>query len=589
MDWQVEIEPVTEKSDNPAFDLSAAKTFPVGADQIVFGRESTCDVVFPPGARVVSSMHGRLYRQPSGDYAIEPFGDHYFEVNGYKAQPGQYVPDGAIIRLGSSKGPAVRVHLTKGPRTDGLLSTLTQAGRTSMGEAMARMGAMQRIIAGVVVLAIAAGGWFWWTLPDFNREMASLRESLAARAKDDFASTDTLRAAAFAVIRRDATGAERLLGTAWPYRPGMLVTNAHVARILKQLRPDESVLVRKPENGGDFVVTGARLHPGYEAFDAFVEEARKTSTGFRSMTDGLGMPSAYDVAVLEVDPKQDLGPLLEVAADSGPITLRPGASLAYAGYPIEGTGAQKSAQIAPTPQLQFGHVTSITDYFLFGTDDTHAYLVQESLPATGGASGSPIIDKSGRVVAILSGGNIVITDKGRAPSAVLVNFAQRADLVLGVIDPASFDLDGERRFWAEVLPRFDSHEHSVVAAAREALAQAVGGAVAEPKEETASLKTGGAVKAGPAQYREHAIDVEAGHTYRFLVYGEQGSTLNLALFRGEDGIDANFGGRSFASLDYTATATETLKLRVVGESARPVGYKLYTFNTGAALAAAPAN
>ena len=59
-------------------------------------------------------------------------------------------------------------------------------------------------------------------------------------------------------------------------------------------------------------------------------------------------------------------------------------------------------------------------------------------PVTGGASGSPIFNANGEVVALLCGGNIVPqvkTEKGiltRLPSAALVNFAVRADLLHGV-------------------------------------------------------------------------------------------------------------------------------------------------------------
>ena len=82
---------------------------------------------------------------------------------------------------------------------------------------------------------------------------------------------------------------------------------------------------------------------------------------------------------------------------------------------MEGTGAQKIAQLSPNPVLQFGRVTALSDYFLFSADKPNALLIENSLPATGGASGSPIVDGSGKVVAILSGGTVDIRDGGRAP------------------------------------------------------------------------------------------------------------------------------------------------------------------------------
>ena len=181
MDWQVTVEPVVERSADHTSDLPAAKTFPPGADQIVFGRESTADVVFP--GRIVGGMHGRLYRQPSGEYAIEAYGKHYIEVNGYPADRGQYVPDGAIVRFGNKTGPAVRVRLKRGPRTDGLLSTLTQASVVPVGRALARM----RTTIGIVIVAvavIAAGvAWLYWTRPTLETELAELRGRIDQQAK----------------------------------------------------------------------------------------------------------------------------------------------------------------------------------------------------------------------------------------------------------------------------------------------------------------------------------------------------------------------------------------------------------------------
>ena len=585
MDWQVTIEPVKQKSANPALDLPDTRSFPAGTDQIVFGRERTCDVVFPPDARMVGGMHGRLFRQPSGDYAIEAFGDHYFELNGYHADQGQAVPPDATIRLGGAKGPEVRVKLSRGPRTDGLLSTLTQASAVPLGKAMARMGVFQRILAAVVVIAVAAGAWVYWTLPDFDRQMASLRQTMSERARDSLPPMDAVIDATYGVIRRDASGVESMLGTAWAYKPGMLVTNAHVASVFNKDGPD-TILVRRP-GGADHVVTGTLIHPGYQAFKKFVRDAEHTSNGFRSMTAGLAMPSAYDVAILQVEPAADMDKMLEVAADSGSAILKSGVALAAAGFPIEGTGAQNLAQLGSPAQLQFGSVTSVSDYFLFGTDDDHAYLVQNSVPASGGASGSPIVDKSGKVVAVLSGGNITMTANGRAPNAVMLNYAQRADLIRGVIDPTAFDLPAEEARWNQVLPRFDSHELTMLADARRTLEQTSGAPVADPVEVDASLKAGRTIKLGPALYREHEIAVEAGHTYHIVLYGERGSSLGLTLYRGEEGIDRNFGGRWFASLDYASDRNETLKLRVVGSAETPVGYKLYTFSAPTALAAAP--
>jgi hypothetical protein len=175
------------------------------------------------------------------------------------------------------------------------------------------------------------------------------------------------------------------------------------------------------------------------------------------------------------------------------------------------------------------------------------------------------------------------TDTGRAPSAVLLNYAQRADLIAGALDPSSFDLAAARAGWQATLARFDEHEAAMVDATRSSLSDEAGSAVGDADLIVpTSLQAGGAVKAGTAQYMAHEIPVEAGRTYSFLVYGDFDGSLSLALFRNGKGVGGAGGGRSFANLVFTADRTETVTLRVIGQSEHPVGYKLYVFSVDAA-------
>ena len=585
MDWQVTVEPIKGRSDNPAHDLSETRTFPPGTEKIVFGRETTCDVVFPPEAKIVGRQHGQLRRQDSGDYVIEAFGDHYFEVNGYPPQPNQAIPTDATVRFGNSKGPMIRVHLTRDAIVDDPNATEIQKPVKPISEVVAKIGMAVGGLAAVVVVAVAVGWWLQYQAnARFQRQMADMNESMAAQARAGFPSTKNLRAAAFAVILKGSDGLSRVIGTAWPLQAGMLVTNAHVAKVMDRLKPGDQLFVRKPDSDETLAVTAKHIHPGYDAFNEFVDQAIAESKGFKSLTAGAAMPSAYDVAILDVDPTADLGGFLQRATD--PAALTAGTALAFAGYPIEGTGAQNLAQISPNPVVQLGRVTALSDYFLFHADAANALLVENSLPATGGASGSPIVDASGKVVAILSGGTVDIRDGGRAPSAVMLNYAQRADLIDGVLNPASFDLEAAKAEWQKALDLFDGHEKRVVTDAEAALQQQTGGTVEETARVPASLKTSEAVTIGTLSYREHQVPVVAGHSYTFVAYGEYSGTLDLMLLRDGKGVVRTRGASWFATLTYTADRDETLTLRVLGQAKHKVDYDLITLTGDKTVAAA---
>jgi hypothetical protein len=61
----------------------------------------------------------------------------------------------------------------------------------------------------------------------------------------------------------------------------------------------------------------------------------------------------------------------------------------------------------PVATMQSGIITANTDFWLAKSSYESRRLIQHSLPAVGGASGSPIFDADGDVVGILSSGNMI--------------------------------------------------------------------------------------------------------------------------------------------------------------------------------------
>ena len=219
-------------------------------------------------------------------------------------------------------------------------------------------------------------------------------------------------------------------GTAWAVGDHVLATNSHVAKpvgeILQRGGAAYVVLNKDPEK--KFRITQAVVHPLYE--------------GSHINFDGheSAVP-AYDVGLLVV--KEELPVAFRIAPTAELRKIRSGYRVAYLGFPAEGLAGGGVDPRNPVATMQSGIVTSMTDWWLGKAEFEKAFLVQHNLGATGGASGSPIFNTKGEVVALLSAGNItgqveVAADGSfhviRAPSAVMINFAQRADLLQEFMD-----------------------------------------------------------------------------------------------------------------------------------------------------------
>ena len=593
MDFSVTIEPTPGvtiwKGPGAAPAEGAAKGGPIGfeagKDTIVFGRETTSDVVFGPEHRAVGRKHCQLDRQPTGDYKIEIFGERAVEINGAPARTGETVPDGAKIRLGGAQGPTVTARIAKGaaPVAD-LEQTLIQPKFETTGQSLKRMRRIQAAVAaGLVVVAAGVAAYFVFS----EQRFASMGDVVAAVAEDvqkemvNHEFIDELKAAAYAVIQVDRQGREVLQGTAWPVAPGILATNAHVAGLLKGNGGD--LIVRRPgsEPGGDgdFKVIDAVVHDAYSLFSKFDSDTKATSSSYAALGNDARR-TGYDVALLKVDRADDLGPILPRAPESEVVALDSGMPLAYAGYPIGGTAEQGSAQLKPTPTVQYGRITSVTDFFMFGTDPAHAYLVQHSLPTFKGASGSPIINGKGEVVAILSGGHVVETAEGIASNAVMRNFGQRIDLLMPLLgETSSFNLADEESRWSLVAERFNNHRNSVIEDTKEHLAtKAGGGSVVEVATFDGSLTAAGVEDNGFQRFIDHQVPVEKGGRYAFLVYGSEGAPLSLIVYRDGETPVADGGAASFASVDTEVKGGGTIRVRVLGLAKNPSEkYTLYVY------------
>lgn len=212
------------------------------------------------------------------------------------------------------------------------------------------------------------------------------------------------------------------MGTAWiAAGHGVVITNAHVAEgVFEAQAADMVSWVIFSGQSQPCRVRRAVLHPEYA----------------QSQAKGHPVPS-YDVAVLELETAPPhVG--LPVANRNKLFTLRELQSVAYLGFPMENLAGGGTNIERPKAIAKKGSISSLEDWMMRHSDDpTQRQLIKHDLGVAGGASGSPMFDESGDVIGIISAGNMErIYDSQakrmrRIPNGVVLNFAQRIDVLLG--------------------------------------------------------------------------------------------------------------------------------------------------------------
>jgi hypothetical protein len=259
------------------------------------------------------------------------------------------------------------------------------------------------------------------------------------------------------------------IATAWAFAPNKFATNAHVANGLKtacsELKASltDRLLKKKADDAGfknnvDTYLKRIGETQGKKITEQCREEAQKLIKGFTVsiLINGTshesysvthvqlhrGFSSASgsffpDVAVLTIEGKHDV--LFKIAEDQTLSSIKSGDPIAFLGFPMENVHNDNVNLDNPVASMQSGIVVAVSDFDLKDAGPLKNYLIRHNLPSAGGASGSPIFNPYGEVVALLFAGNTIgQVQKGqveRTPSAVQINYAVRVDLLKDLAEP----------------------------------------------------------------------------------------------------------------------------------------------------------
>ncbi|MFZ4573378.1 MAG: FHA domain-containing protein [Phycisphaerales bacterium] len=311
----------------------------------------------------------------------------------------------------------------------GLMNEAIKKERSRSSTIVAVLGSALALV--VLVVFFSRGG----TDPQWKNVMAKVEPSLFAT---------------LAMQRDDGS-----TGTAWAISDEWLATNAHVAlphaESIKQGQTSIAVGV-----GPDPIrirIVEVRIHPGYEEFAELLERAINAGK-----LDSV-LVNPCDVAIMRIDPEDARRyssriKRLSIAPESTIRQLGGGDEIAFLGYPQEGVVGGGLDWKAPKPNSETGTVRRATNAFLGSSDNPDdRILLGYTINVSGGGSGSPVFNKHGEVVGLISAMNTLGTNnQGTRLGMGGMSYGPRADLVLELLHDEADTRQRERsKHWRQQL------------------------------------------------------------------------------------------------------------------------------------------
>ncbi len=333
----------------------------------------------------------------------------------------------------------------------------------------------------VLIIAIGAGGVWYFTQKKSSGSASSAagenvadNKALPEQSGNFAAIAEKYKHAVGAVAVRyelaDGSNFVNPIGTAWAFAEDKFATNAHVANGIKNSRIQMIKQAAKLLLNEELKKSGCKDVQAYEkkfgkskcdqlvttcikqADSAIVKvEAMILINGERHKSLPISAVAIHrdygssnksykpDFAVLTINGKHDC--YFKLAPKEVLYELKAGDPVAFLGFPMEGVGHNDKNNInveSPVATMQIGNITSVSGFDNEDAGKKGNQHIQHNLPLAGGASGSPIFNARGEVVAILWGMSVIQQGNGdRAPNPAGINFGTRVDLISGVGEPVA--------------------------------------------------------------------------------------------------------------------------------------------------------
>lgn len=552
---------------------------------IGFGRSSVNDIQFPADDTSISRQHLSLQLE-NDRYQVAMQADNPVFINGEEAYPDDELPLGKHrLTVGLEDSPE-QFEIVITSQDEGL--AVTEPSYKIKQSAAKQHKSLRKKVT-IAIAALAVIGFVGYKLLDETSNLLDKQLQLLA-AQSEKANVlarfeDTVLSQRDSVYLVAIKSGERLVGqgTAWVVGDGVLATNAHVVEglqaSLEDASDDTSAVVISPQGPDNLqhTIIGMELHPHWDMF------SEHQTNVYRLMDDGseLDLTPAYDVALLSVDRPDALAAPLKIADNTDLYSLDSGAAVAFVGYPMEDAIGGGFNYSSPTPQVQFGAVTSVTDYFMVKESEQRNHLIQHSLPAHGGASGSPIFNVNGEVVALFNAGNVVFVEGHRVATGIGVNFAQRADILNEMLNDNVAQIEPQRlEFWGQRLSDYKTPAQIIVSDWRRMLASN-GVDISNIQKNKKSLVLTEYLEEYEVYYWEGQINVEPGKQKLVIAEPVNLADIDLVWFdRYEDAVVGDNGSEPFAigfldeDTDWQAFESNNLMVYSAEEG---VSFNLYVY------------